>query len=96
MRAHKRFCVIAYDSASSKRRQRIVKALEPYGRRINYSVYECMLTAGQELKLLSELEKLVVRGKDMIVVYRICVDCFSKITYIPYMHQDADMVTVLG
>ena len=83
MRANKHFCVIAYDTPSASRRRKMVKALEEYGKRINYSVYECMLTPSQEKNLLGVIEKLVVKGKDQVAVYRLCLDCFSKISYIP-------------
>ena len=40
----KDFWVIAYDIADDCRRSRIVKHIEKYGIRVNYSVFECMLT----------------------------------------------------
>lgn len=64
MRAKKKFYVIAYDTSSVKRRQLIVKLLEPYGRRINYSVYECMLTETQLSEVVQNIMKIVVAGKD--------------------------------
>ena len=43
----KDFWVIAYDIADDCRRSRIVKHIEKYGIRVNYSVFECMLTDTQ-------------------------------------------------
>lgn len=96
MRAGKYFCVIAYDTPSAKRRRRIVKALEQYGKRINYSVYECMLTPSQEMTLLFELKSLVIKGKDQVAVYRICVNCFTKIIYIPEKREHSETVKIIG
>lgn len=72
-----------------------MKALERYGKRINYSVYECMLTPSQEVKLLNQLERLVDKGKDQIAVYRICVECFTKITYFPERKESVQKISVL-
>ena len=95
MRANKHFCVIAYDTPSASRRRKMVTALEKYGKRINYSVYECMLTPSQEGKLLNQLEKMVIKGEDQIVVYRICVECFTKITYFPERKESVQKINVL-
>ncbi len=95
MRANKHFCVIAYDTPSASRRRKMVKALEKYGKRINYSVYECMLTPSQEVKLLNQLERLAVKGKDQVAVYRICVECFTKITYFPERRESVQKISVL-
>ena len=73
----------------------MIKALEKYGKRINYSVYECMLTPSQELKLLNQLKKLVVKGKDQIAIYRLCVECFTKITYFPERKESVQKIGVL-
>lgn len=87
--------MIAYDTPSARRRRRIVKALEQYGRRINYSVYECMLTPSQEARLLREVENIVEKGKDQVAVYRLCVDCFTKISYIPAWKETVQKVNIL-
>lgn len=95
MRANKHFCVIVYDTPSAKRRHKMVKTLELYGKRINYSVYECMLTPTEEKKILNEFNKIAIKGMDQIAIYRICVNCFTKITYIPPQIRDADIITII-
>ena len=47
MKARKTLCVVAYDISDDKRRLKVVKILEKSGIRINYSVFECMLTRTQ-------------------------------------------------
>jgi CRISPR-associated protein Cas2 len=51
MRAKKNFVIVAYDVADDRRRSHVVKLLEKVGVRINYSVFECMLTDSQFEKL---------------------------------------------
>lgn len=88
MRAKKIYCVVAYDIAEHKRRNRIVKLIEPYGCRINYSVFECMFTMAQLIQLQQKLEQMIIKDDDQIAIYPICVDCYTKIRYIPSLHPD--------
>ena len=83
MHAKKQFYVIAYDITDDRRRQQIVKTLEPLGVRINWSVFECMLTPLQFEKVKEALIKIAGTSKDRIVIYPICRECFTKIIYLP-------------
>lgn len=95
MRATKQFFVVAYDTPSTKRRRRIIKVIESYGKRINYSVYEVMLTPAQHLRVIEALTKIVIKGKDCIAIYRLCLDCFSKIQYLPSKNDGPDIVSII-
>jgi len=37
----KRYIVIAYDIEKDRKRREVVKLLQPWGRRVNKSVFEC-------------------------------------------------------
>ena len=37
--------VVTYDIPSNKRRKKVSDLLEGYGRRVQYSVFECLLSA---------------------------------------------------
>ncbi len=94
MRAKKIFCVVAYDVADTKRRNKVIKLIEPYGKRINYSVFECMFTAAQFERLRMKLE-LTVDGKtDKVAVYPICMDCYAKAIYVPECKDEYNVVHV--
>ena len=82
-RAKRKFCVVAYDIADDKRRVRVMKILEKYGTRVNYSVFECMFTESQYLKVQQSLKEKIKEKEDKIVYYTICVNCFTKIVYQP-------------
>lgn len=94
MRAKKNLCVIAYDIADARRRNRIVKAIEPYGRRVNYSVFECMFTDSQFEKVRLRLERIVVKGEDSVAIYPICVNCYARTVYLP-PHRDGFSTSVV-
>ena len=65
------------------RRSRLVKIIEKFGVRVNYSVFECMLTDIQLRKLREKLDKLMLPSEDSIIYYPLCLDCYSKIIYSP-------------
>lgn len=91
----KNFWVIAYDIANDKRRAKIVKAMEKVGNRVNYSVFECMLTEKQFEKLHVTLEKLIEPNEDSIVCYPLCLGCYTKIIYSPLMQSQPPSVAVV-
>lgn len=56
------FVVVSYDIVSDQRRRKVMKALEGFGLRVQYSVFECLLTPAQMVEMQRKLKKLV--GKD--------------------------------
>ena len=95
IRAKKNLIVVAYDVSDDRRRNRVMKLLLKYGSRINYSVFECMVTDAQ----LKELQKAVLTKidvkEDSVVYYPICVNCYSKVCYQRPSDPRHDAVTVL-
>ncbi|NUM46876.1 MAG: CRISPR-associated endonuclease Cas2, partial [Anaerolineales bacterium] len=55
----KQFLVISYDITDNKNRLKVMKALEDYGKRVQYSVFECILTRRQVEQLQNRLKKHV-------------------------------------
>jgi CRISPR-associated protein Cas2 len=95
MRAKKNFIVVAYDVADDRRRAKVVKVLEKVGVRVNFSVFECMLTDSQYQKVQTALEKVICLKEDRIIYYPICVDCYSKIVYQPKNTVKYERVVVI-
>lgn len=84
MRAKKNFYVIAYDVTDDKRRNKVVKLLEKYGKRSNYSVFECMITDSQLATIRRALDKMInTKELDRVAFYPLCMNCYSKISYMP-------------
>ncbi|MBM7846596.1 CRISPR-associated endonuclease Cas2 [Herpetosiphon giganteus] len=68
--------LISYDIAVDKRRTRIAKILEGFGQRVQYSVFECDLTAKQYSKLRGKLHKVLRPADgDNLRTYRLCGVC---------------------
>lgn len=63
------FYIIAYDIPCNKRRKKISDLLEGYGRRVQYSVFECDLAAEKYSKLCRRLKKLIKLDEDSVRSY---------------------------
>ena len=80
---HKHFYVVAYDIGDDKRRDKVVKLLESIGTRMNFSVFECMLTDIQYRNMCERLAKIVVKREDRVNIYPLCAECYARIQYVP-------------
>jgi CRISPR-associated protein Cas2 len=85
---------VAYDIADDKRRSRIAIALEKYGVRVNFSVFECLFTESQFLKIQQLLKEKMNMKEDTIVYYPICVNCYTKIVYQPAYKKAPNTVEI--
>jgi CRISPR-associated protein Cas2 len=63
------FWVISYDIVDDRRRYRVRRALEGYGRRVQYSVFECELEPDRWEKLVKTLTKLIHEKEDNVRFY---------------------------
>jgi CRISPR-associated protein Cas2 len=67
------FYLIIYDlpdnKAANKRRTRLHKLLSGYGTWMQYSVFECFLTAVQFAKLQVQVERLIKPEEDSVRIY---------------------------
>ena len=95
MRAKKKFIVVAYDIADDRRRYRVVKLLEKSGTRINYSVFECIVTENKFTKLQKSINRIMEPKEDIVVYYPICLDCYSKIVYQPQQKREYNKVFIV-
>jgi CRISPR-associated protein Cas2 len=94
-KAKRIFCVIVYDIQEDRKRTKISKLLEKYGCRINYSVFECVLTEKQYEALRKQIKNKINPKEDSVVYYPICVDCFTKIVYQPQKQNTVHIVNII-
>ncbi|RME50860.1 MAG: CRISPR-associated endonuclease Cas2 [Caldilineae bacterium] len=73
------FILVSYDIPDNKRRNKIAKILEGYGDRVQYSVFECNLSARQFEALLKELKQTASDAEDSIRAYRLCAACAKSV-----------------
>lgn len=88
------FVVVSYDIVSDQRRRKVMKALEGFGLRVQYSVFECLLTPAQMVEMQRKLKKLV--GKDDSVrFYFISADDVKRIALLGGANVTADRPFIL-
>lgn len=63
------FWIVSYDIPNDKRRSKVAKILEGYGRRAQYSVFECEINSEQCKKLEQALKRLIDAEEDDIRFY---------------------------
>lgn len=94
-RAKRKFCIIAYDIVEDRKRNKISKILEKYGIRINYSVFECMLSDSDLIRIQEEISEWIDPKEDMIIYYQLCVNCFTKIQYQPTRREAGQIIRIV-
>lgn len=91
----KRYIVVAYDISNDKRRNKICDILSGYGRRANYSVFECFLGKKDIEKMKERIEQEVKKGKDIVIYYSLCNSCIEKIERVGKFSEEKSMVKVI-
>ena len=81
--------VISYDIVQDKTRTRIAKTLESYGKRVQYSVFECVISQKQYEQLYEKLAELMGDDTDgSIRFYHICKNCEDRIVTMGVMDDE--------
>jgi CRISPR-associated protein Cas2 len=73
------FYVIVYDITCDKRRKKVSDLLEGYGQRVQYSVFECILSQTKYSELQKRLRKQVKSSEDSIRFYPLSKHTFNQI-----------------
>lgn len=70
--------LVVYDIADDKRRTKLATFLGGYGRRVQYSVFECFLSLMDMQKLHHQIAKLVKPDEDNVRLYWVPVDALPR------------------
>ena len=67
--------LVAYDIADTDgtgpaRLRRVAQVCEKYGQRVQFSVFECRLSPERLARMIGEVEDLIDRDCDSVMVYR--------------------------
>ena len=63
----RRCYIVSYDISNDKRLRRVAKIAESYGRRVQFSVFRCELTARKRLSMEAELSAEIHHTDDQIL-----------------------------
>ncbi|QPC80920.1 CRISPR-associated endonuclease Cas2 [Phototrophicus methaneseepsis] len=61
--------IVSYDIPNDKRRRKVAKVMEGFGRRAQYSVFECDLTLAKMAQLTKSLKRLINNEEDDVRFY---------------------------
>jgi CRISPR-associated protein Cas2 len=71
--------LISYDISDDTQRHHVMEALKDFGRRVQYSVFECNLDERGLEELLGRLEFEIDRATDSCRLYRLCEGCVGEV-----------------
>jgi CRISPR-associated protein Cas2 len=71
--------VVVYDTPDDKRRTKLSNFLEGYGRRVQYSVFECFLSLEEMRQLFEKSKKLVNPSEDNVRFYWLSQEAVSRV-----------------
>ncbi len=71
--------IIAYDVPDDRRRRKLADALENFGDRVQYSVFE-VITRDKDFEvILKRIESIIVSDEDSVRLYPLCEGCVGKV-----------------
>lgn len=70
--------VVAYDIEKDHIRTKVMNVLKDFGVRVQYSVFECELTAQRLGVLRDRLKALINVRRDKVHIYPMCDACFFR------------------
>ena len=71
--------VISYDIVDDKKRAKAANILKDFGKRVQYSVFECRIKEEQLAELKKRLTKAIDLEEDSVLIYTFCAECNGKI-----------------
>jgi CRISPR-associated protein Cas2 len=80
LRNRRHWVVVSYDIVNDRRRAKVMKTLEGFGHRVQYSVFECELRPADLEKLKVRLKTLIQIEEDDVRFYDLCENCQGKVT----------------
>ncbi|MHC1733410.1 MAG: CRISPR-associated endonuclease Cas2 [Bacteroidales bacterium] len=78
----KQFMVVSYDISDDRHRRKIMKTLEDFGTRVQYSVFECRLNPAEISRLKRQLQPHVRDTQDTVRFYFIGAEDVPRIQVI--------------
>ena len=71
--------LVSYDVSDDNRRRHVMEALKDFGRRVQYSVFECNLDVSGLDVLVGRLDFEIDPATDSCRMYRLCGSCAEEV-----------------
>lgn len=75
----RQFILISYDISDDRRRRKVMEAMEDFGARVQYSVFECRLLPAELARLKKRLRPHVREASDSIRFYSMGAEDVGRI-----------------
>lgn len=72
------FVLVSYDIANDRRRHKVCKMMKNYGQRVQYSVFECLLSTEQVKAMQQRVQTLLDPKQDGVRYYLLCETCQNR------------------
>lgn len=79
-RDRRQWVVVSYDIPDDKRRTKVMKIVEGYGQRAQYSVFECEVRPADLRELRERLQAVIQEQWDDVRFYALCEVCLANVT----------------
>ncbi|MEO0131448.1 MAG: CRISPR-associated endonuclease Cas2 [candidate division WOR-3 bacterium] len=73
------FLLVSYDIINNRRRSKVCNILKDYGKRVQFSVFECLLDSKDLIRLKAALLKLINEKEDNLRIYQLCESCKKNV-----------------
>lgn len=71
--------LVSYDIPDDRRRTKLAHALKDFGKRVQWSVFECELTAEQVDRLRERVLRRIDEAEDSVRFYPLCSGCRERV-----------------
>ena len=71
--------IVVYDIADDKRRLKLFKTLEGYGIPVQFSVFECVLSDEDFLRMRDKVDRIIDKDEDSVIYYELCLRCCDRV-----------------
>lgn len=90
------FYAISYDIREDRRRLKVAKILKDFGDRVQLSVFEAILSAGDLERLKRRLARQVNPEEDSVRFYPLCAACVPRVEVLGQglVTQDSDLFII--
>jgi CRISPR-associated protein Cas2 len=72
---------IAYDIREPKRWRKVYRIVKGYGGRLQFSVFECLLSETQLAELREKLDPVLDHATDRLMIARVCARCADAVEF---------------
>jgi CRISPR-associated protein Cas2 len=75
----KHFIVVCYDIPDDRRRTKLHKQLLGFGAPVQYSVFECLVSEAEWLRLQRTVRRIIKPRLDHVRYYHLCASCQQRV-----------------